>query len=87
MDIRSGCCKASGVVFLFAAVVVLSVLFDFLIDLHTFVGAKSRLPLDKGRRFWYYNTDRKRLGTEGVPHDGGIESLWSVQTGAPSAGR
>ena len=24
------------------------------------------------------NTDRKRLGTEGVPHDGGIESLWSV---------
>ena len=68
-------------------VVVLSVLCDFLTDLHTFVGVKSRLPLDKGRRFWYYNTNRKRLGTEGVPHDGGIESLWSVQTGAPSAGR
>lgn len=87
MNIRSGCCKASGVVFLFAAVAVLSVLCIPLTDLHTFVGAKSRLPLDKGRRFWYYNTDRKRLGTEGVPHDGGIESLWSVQTGAPSAGR
>lgn len=60
--------------FLFAAVVVLSVLCDSftcyvipLTDLHTFVGAKSRLPLDKGRRFWYYNTDRNGLERKEYP--------------------
>ena len=87
MNIRSGCCKASGVVFCLRLLLFYLYYVIFLTDLHAFVRAKSRLPLDKGRRFWYYNTDRKRLGTEGVPHDGGIESLWSVQTGAPSAGR
>lgn len=39
----------------------------FLTDLHTFVGAKSRLPLDKARRFWYYNTDRNGLERKEYP--------------------
>ena len=75
MNIRSGCCKASGVVFCLRLLLFYLYYVIFLTDLHAFVRAKSRLPLDKRRRFWYYNTDRKRLGTEGVPHDGGIEKI------------